>query len=278
MSPVRLAFAVPLLLLAAAVVIACDDDEERLAPTPSPSPVDVCLPNPEPATADDQIIDQPLPFASAASPLTVAGRIVAFEATYQIAIYDADGVPLAETFGTSGPAEIGELARFSIDVTFDVSTPTPACLWVYEASARDGSPVNVGQVPITLLPGPAGTLTPPPNVCLPNPEPADAADQVIDQPLPFAFADSPLTVAGRIVAFEATYQIAIYDADGGPLAETFGTAGPAEVGDLAPFSIEVEFDVTEPVPACLWVYEESARDGSPVNVGQVPLLLVPQTP
>ncbi len=48
--------------------------------------------------------------------------------------------------------EIGELAPFSIDVPFEVTEPKPACIWVYEASAMDGSPVHVGQIPVTLSP------------------------------------------------------------------------------------------------------------------------------
>ncbi|MEE8346189.1 MAG: hypothetical protein V3S20_02455, partial [Dehalococcoidia bacterium] len=72
--------------------------------------------------------------------------------TYQIAIYDADGNPIVEAFGPAGPGEIGELAPFSIDVAFNVDEETPACIWVYEASAMDGRPIHVGQIPVTLSP------------------------------------------------------------------------------------------------------------------------------
>lgn len=49
-------------------------------------------------------------------------------------------------------AEGQTLSPFSEDVTFSVGAPTSACLWVYEASARDGSPIHVGQVPVLLQP------------------------------------------------------------------------------------------------------------------------------
>ena len=146
-------------------VAACgdDDDEATLSPTPtpsltqspSPSPTpfpNVCLPNPDPATAEFQILDQPAPSSEVTSPVTVSGQVNYFEATYQIAIYDEAGTALVETFGTAPGPDIGMLGSFSDDVAFAVSEPTPACLWVFEQSARDGSLINVGQVPLVLLP------------------------------------------------------------------------------------------------------------------------------
>jgi hypothetical protein len=37
-------------------------------------------------------------------------------------------------------------------VPFTVTQETDACLWVYEASARDGQPIHVLQVPVRLQP------------------------------------------------------------------------------------------------------------------------------
>ncbi len=78
-----------------------------------------------------------------------------------------------------------------------------------------------------------------------------------------------------INAFESAYQIIIFDDTGTPLVKTFGTAQQPDVGVIGPFSSDVAFDVSEPTAACLWVFEESARDGSPINVSQVPLILLP---
>ncbi len=137
-----------------------------LSPTPTPTTTaSVCLPNPDPvAGLPDvvQIIDQPLPFQSVTSPLTVSGQIIAFEGTFQVALFDAAGVPIVEAFGTSQASEIGQLGPFTIDIEFNVSAQTPACLWVYEESARDGSPIHVGQVPLVLLPASAASPTPTP--------------------------------------------------------------------------------------------------------------------
>ena len=141
--------------VAVLVVAACGDDDDGATTTASPIPTpvpNVCLPNPDPATAAFQILDQPAPSSEVTSPVTVSGQVNYFEATYQIAIYDASGAALAETFGAAQQPDIGVIGPFSHDVTFAVSEPTAACLWVYEQSAMDGSPVNVGQVPLVLLP------------------------------------------------------------------------------------------------------------------------------
>ena len=141
----------------------------------------------------------------------------------------------------------------------------------------DGATPSPSPVPSLTETQPPATPSPTlfPNVCLPNPDPATAAFQVLDQPAPSAVVTSPVTVSGQVNYFEATYQIAIYDASGAPLVETFGTAQQPDIGVIGPFSHDVTFTVTEPTPACLWVYEQSAMDGSPVRVGQVPLLLLP---
>ena len=122
---------------------------------------------------------------------------------------------------------------------------------------------------------PAETPTAVPELCQPNPDPATPEFQVVDQPSPGGIVTSPVTISGQVLAFEATYQIGIFDVAGDPIVETFGTAEAMEIGELAPFSIEVTFDVDEPTPACIWVYEASATDGSPIHVGQIPVILVP---
>ena len=153
----------------------------------------------------------------------------------------------------------------------DGATPSPSPVPSLTETQPPASP--------SPTPTPTSTSTPTPTlfptVRLPNPDPATAAFQVLDQPAPSAVVTSPVTVSGQVNYFEATYQIAIYDASGAPLVETFGTAQQPDIGVIGPFSHDVTFTVSEPTPACLWVYEQSAMDGSPVRVGQVPLLLLP---
>lgn len=153
----------------AALVIACEEEEVGqetpgvdVTPTATASPQPdgetptgepgVCQPNPDPVTPEFQVIDQPSADDTVTSPVTISGQVLANEATYQIGIFDADGDPIVETFGTADATDVGVLAPFSIDVEFDVDEATPACIWVYEQSAMDGSTIHVGQIPVTLSP------------------------------------------------------------------------------------------------------------------------------
>jgi hypothetical protein len=257
-----------------ALLVACKNgDGVDITPTPgeeSPTPTaaaNVCQPNPDPAPADVAEVESPVSGDSVTSPATISGRFAAFEAQFNITIYDADGGEIADVPARSEEGQV--LSPFSEDVAFSVTEETPACIWVYDASPRDGSPIDVVQVPVTLEPGGE------PAVCQPNPDPATADDQVIDEPAAGDSVTSPVTISGQVRAFEATYQVGIFDSQGGPIVETFGTAGPGEAGELAPFSIDVPFEVDAATPACIWVYEQSARDGSPIHVGQIPVTLSP---
>jgi len=128
-------------------------------PTVTPTPVpNVCLRNPDPATANVLVVDRPLPNTSVISPVTVSGRIVAFEAQFNITIFDTAGGRIADVPARSQEGQV--LSPFSQDVAFSVSTPKFACIWVYDLSPRDGSPINVVQVPLLLLPGPTATGSP----------------------------------------------------------------------------------------------------------------------
>jgi hypothetical protein len=118
-----------------------------------------CQTNPDPVDAADPsvIVDAPTSGATVTSPLHVEGQARVFEAVVSLALYDADGDEIVATTTMSAEGQV--LSDFSTDVAFSVTADTPACLWVYEVSAKDGSPVNVVQVPLTLRA--AGTTLPP---------------------------------------------------------------------------------------------------------------------
>jgi len=119
-------------------------------PTPTATPDEVCAPNPDPGEPDIVVVDEPSPEDEVTSPVTISGSFNVFEAQFNITIYDAAGNIVADVAGHTGEAFI--LSPFSEDVEFAVDEPTEACLWVYDASPRDGSPIDVVQVPLTLLP------------------------------------------------------------------------------------------------------------------------------
>jgi hypothetical protein len=109
----------------------------------------VCAPNPDPATPESNQVDTPAPGARVSSPVTVRGRIAAFEAVFKVTIFDAAGNTVADVRGMS--AEGFTLSPFEAQVPFSVTAETPACMWVYQPSGRDGSPSTVVQIPLTLL-------------------------------------------------------------------------------------------------------------------------------
>jgi hypothetical protein len=138
----------------AVVTLACRPSSAppaELTPNPSPtiSPVaSVCQPNPDPATPEFLVIDTPKPDDTVRTPFTVSGRVAAFEATFRITLFDPSGKAISDI----GAMSLGgqTLARFSEQVNFPQTASGPACLWVYERSARDGSPIHVGQVAVVL--------------------------------------------------------------------------------------------------------------------------------
>ncbi|WP_322795546.1 Gmad2 immunoglobulin-like domain-containing protein [Tepidiforma sp.] len=95
-------------------------------------------------------MSQPLPNASVTSPLTVTGMVEAFEATFQAQLVDGNANQLAHVVGMAQQGQV--LSPFSVQLTFSVSAPTPACLRIYQQSAKDGSDSKIVQVPLVLLP------------------------------------------------------------------------------------------------------------------------------
>jgi hypothetical protein len=117
------------------------------------------------------------------------------------------------------------------------------------------------------------TETPIANVCQPNPSPGTPQTVQIDTPAPFSKHRAKLTVTGKIAAPEATFKIRIFDGNGAVISGAGAMSAEGQV--LSPFSQEVLAAVAEEQPACIWVYEESAQDGSPTNVAQVPVVIQP---
>ena len=135
------------------LLVACDGGSS--APAPSPTIVDACGANPAPYIASLAPADfgfrelaAPRPGATLRSPLTVSGRANPFEGAYAVAILDAGGATIA----TADFMKDNRALAFSAMLPFSVTAETAACVWVHERSGRDGSPTNVTQVPVQLVP------------------------------------------------------------------------------------------------------------------------------
>ncbi|MPZ49951.1 MAG: hypothetical protein GEU75_11770 [Dehalococcoidia bacterium] len=149
------------------------------------------------------------------------------------------------------------------------------------ACSDDRPPTPAVTVTLAPVASPAATAvpaaTPVANVCGPNPSPAPAVQpsdfsyRMIASPLPGAVVQSPLTVSGQANPFEGAFSVTVFSAAGQQIA-----AGDFNKSNLSPaFSVALPFSVMAPSPACVWYHERSGRDGSPINVTQVPVLLQP---
>lgn len=87
----------------------------------------------------------------------IVGSADVFEATVSIRIRDAVNNVIAESF-TTATCGTGCRGDFTADVDFEVGQEQRGVIEVYEASAKDGEPINVVEIPVTLRPA-AGSTT-----------------------------------------------------------------------------------------------------------------------
>jgi len=96
------------------------------------------------------LVDSPLPFEKVSSPLRVTGTANTFEATFNYELTDTDGKIVDENFVT---ATSGTGTRGTFDFTTDLYT-VPfdgiGSLVVFELSAKDGSRINLVEIPLRM--------------------------------------------------------------------------------------------------------------------------------
>jgi type IV pilus biogenesis protein CpaD/CtpE len=137
------------LLLAAVALVACSSASQSGAgpsATGSPSPTISLSPTPEPAI----VVTSPRSGDQVSSPVSIRGNADVFEATVSIDILDSAGKPIVRTF-TTATCGTGCRGNFSKAVRFTVDTTQPGTIRVYESSAEDGNPINVVDIPVTLV-------------------------------------------------------------------------------------------------------------------------------
>lgn len=103
---------------------------------------------------------------------------------------------------------------------------------------------------------------------------ADFEDQTpiifVESPAPFDRVGSPLRITGTANVFEAVFQIRLQTTGGDVLYEHNAMASSG-TGTRGTFDVTIEFDV----PAgngLLTLWETSAKDGSPTNVVEIPVV------
>jgi len=96
-------------------------------------------------------VEAPGPGERVRSPLRVTGSANTFEATFMVRLRTADGTVLYEgpAMATSGS---GTRGTFDLTLSFEVAEPVDGTLRLWEYSARDGSEINVVEIPLRLEP------------------------------------------------------------------------------------------------------------------------------
>jgi hypothetical protein len=85
---------------------------------------------------------------------------------------------------------------------------------------------------------------------------------------------SPVTISGSADVFEAVVSIAILDEHGRTVASAF-TMATCGTGCRGSYTTDVRYDVGTQQPGTIRVYEVSAKDGSPMHVVEIPVVLTP---
>ena len=97
---------------------------------------------------------------------------------------------------------------------------------------------------------------------------------LVQRPLIGTEVSSPVTISGTADVFEATVSIAVLDAEGTEIASGFTTAS-CGTGCRGTYSTTVAFTVDRIQAGTVRVYEASAEGGQPINVIDIPVILVP---
>ncbi|MBA3402681.1 MAG: GerMN domain-containing protein [Actinobacteria bacterium] len=91
------------------------------------------------------LVESPLPFEAISSPLRATGTANTFEANFQYELTDSDGRVIAENFVTA-TSGTGTRGTFEFTVPFELDGD--GTLIVFESSAKDGSGINIAEIPL----------------------------------------------------------------------------------------------------------------------------------
>jgi hypothetical protein len=97
---------------------------------------------------------------------------------------------------------------------------------------------------------------------------------VVESPVIGETVSSPVTVSGMATVFEGVVSLRILDENGNEIAKTF-TMASCFTGCPGDYSTSVKYTVGHEQPGIVEVYEVSAKDGSAINVQDIPVILTP---
>ena len=84
------------------------------------------------------------------SPVTIEGDAVAFENTVIVELRNQDHESMVREYVTTKAPDLGKSGPFKITLSFDFSNTKEGYVAVYEESAKDGSEVNLVEIPVTF--------------------------------------------------------------------------------------------------------------------------------
>lgn len=96
------------------------------------------------------IVQSPTAHAVVSNPITVSGKARVFEGTFQYALRDPEGNVLFRAVGLASVPDSQGYRNFSVKIPLNVGTPRDLTIEVFEYSAKDGSIINLVQVPVRL--------------------------------------------------------------------------------------------------------------------------------
>jgi len=95
------------------------------------------------------LAESPTLGSTVSSPLRVTGTANTFEATFRVNIVNWDGLIIADQVVTA-TSGTGTRGTFDVTIPFEVDREGLGALIVFENSAKDGSPINVVEIPLQL--------------------------------------------------------------------------------------------------------------------------------
>jgi hypothetical protein len=286
-GPLRAILLALSLALVASLAIGCSGTETT-PPAPEPSPTST--PDPEPPAAEP--LDVTIYYVRGEHLGVAVHRIQGTKAVAAAALDELLAGPTEEEREAGLASEIPEGTRV---LGIDVVNGTATVDLSKEFESGGGSlsmQLRVAQVVYTLTAFPTidrvafmivgvavqaiggeGILVDPPVGRL------DFADNtapaiLLESPAPWQRVASPVRLTGMANTFEATLLYNVVDPSGRIVAEGFTTA-TAGSGTWGTFDVQVDFTPEREGIGAIIVWEESAADGSQINLVEIPVRMMP---